>query len=206
MEAIDPFQFHQRCDVGPQGHVIALERARTLILNADYRPLSYFPLSTIGWEEAVRDVFLGRFAVVDEYDLVVHSPSTAIRLPSVVALKEYVAIQKRPAFCRANVFLRDDFRCQYCGGRFPSHDLSFDHVIPRSRGGPVGFKNIVSACLPCNTRKANRTPEECGMKLIRAPEVPSGSSLYEAGRRAPTREVNEAWNEYLYWTVELDQN
>ena len=106
-----------------------------LVLNADFRPLSYFPLSVWSWQDAVKAVFLDRVSVLSEYDTEVHSPSMAFRLPSVIALKDYIPSARKPAFTRFNVFLRDAFSCQYCGERFPTHDLTFDHVIPRSRGG-----------------------------------------------------------------------
>ena len=89
-----------------------------LVLNADFQPLNYFPLSTMDWETAVKNVYEGNLSVVAEYDTVVRSPSTTMRLPSVVAMRDFVPIPKRVAFTRFNVFLRDRFRCQYCGGRF----------------------------------------------------------------------------------------
>ncbi len=102
-----------------------------LVLNADFRPLSYFPLSVWSWQDAVKAVFLDRVSVLSEYDGEVHSPSMSMRLPSVIALKDYIPAARRPAFTRFNVFLRDAFSCQYCGDRFPTPDLTFDHVIPR---------------------------------------------------------------------------
>ena len=106
-----------------------------LILNADFRPLSYFPLSLWSWQDAVKAVFLDRVSVLNEYETEVRSPSMTMQLPSVIALKDYVPTSRRPAFTRFNVFLRDAFSCQYCGERAPAQDLTFDHVIPRCRGG-----------------------------------------------------------------------
>ncbi len=114
----------------------ALRHHPALVLNADYRPLSYYPLSLWSWQEAIKAAWLERVDIVAEYDEMVHSPSTAIRIPSVVVLKDYVKPRRRVAFTRFNLFLRDEFRCQYCGAR---GDLTFDHVIPRVAGGsPVG--------------------------------------------------------------------
>ena len=90
-----------------------------LVLNADFRPLSYFPLSVWSWQDAVKAVFLDRVSVLSEYDDEVHSPSMAMRLPSVIALKDYIPAARKPAFTRFNVFLRDAFSCQYCGDRYP---------------------------------------------------------------------------------------
>jgi 5-methylcytosine-specific restriction endonuclease McrA len=97
-----------------------------LVLNADYRPLSYFPLSLLSWKDTITAMVKGHLTVVAEYDEVVRSPSTEIRLPSVVALRDYVPVAKRVAFTRNNVFLRDRFRCQYCG---EETKLTFDHVV-----------------------------------------------------------------------------
>ena len=128
-----------------------------LVLNADFRPMSYFPLSLLSWQDAVHAVFSERVSVVAEYDTWVRSPSTRIRLPSVVALRKYQRSARRVAFTRFNVFLRDRFTCQYCGEAFASSALTFEHVIPRSRGGQTTWSNIVTACMPCNTGKGNST-------------------------------------------------
>ena len=96
-----------------------LDSCPALVLNADFRPLSYFPLSLWSWQDAVKAVFLERVYIVDHYDSYVRSPSFEMRLPSVIALKEYVQAARNPAFTRFNVFLRDRFTCQYCGEPFP---------------------------------------------------------------------------------------
>ena len=83
-----------------------------LVLNADFRPLSYFPLSLWSWQETVKASFLGRVNIVSEYEQAVHSPSFEMNLPSVISLRDYVHLDRRPAFTRFNVFLRDRFRCQ----------------------------------------------------------------------------------------------
>jgi hypothetical protein len=103
-------------------------------------------LSLWPWQETVKAVFLDRVNILSEYDRVVHSPSFSMKLPSVIALKEFVPQERRPAFTRFNVFLRDRFRCQYCGDNMPAPDLTFDHVIPRSRGGRTNWENVVIAC------------------------------------------------------------
>ena len=95
----------------------ALKHHPALVLNADYRPLSYYPLSLWPWQDAVKAVYLDRVDIVAEYEHTVRSPSTEIRIPSVIVLKDYVKPQKRVAFTRFNLFLRDEFRCQYCGSK-----------------------------------------------------------------------------------------
>jgi 5-methylcytosine-specific restriction endonuclease McrA len=135
-----------------------------LVLNADFRPMSYFPLSLLSWQDAVAAVFGERVAVVAEYDHWVRSPSMRMRLPSVVALRKYQRSARRVAFTRYNVFLRDGFTCQYCGGAFPAADLTFEHVIPRSRGGQTTWTNIVSAASPATRAKAADSASSRGVR------------------------------------------
>ena len=99
----------------------ALKNYTTLVLNADFRPLSYYPLSVWPWQLSVKAALSGRVNTIVEYDRVVRSPNMEMALPSVVSLKEYVQLVNRPAFTRFNVFLRDKFTCQYSGQRMPSH-------------------------------------------------------------------------------------
>jgi len=175
-----------------------------LVLNADFRPLSYFPLSLWSWQEAIKAVFLDRVNIVANYERTVRSPSFEMRLPSVIALKEYVPSARRPAFTRFNVFLRDRFSCQYCGDRLPTHDLTFDHVIPRSLGGRTTWDNVVAACAPCNLAKGNRLPDICGMRPLMRPEQPTTHQLQEHGRAFPPNFLHESWRDFLYWDAELD--
>ena len=174
------------------------------MLNADYRPLSYFPLSVWGWQDAVKASFLDRVTILSEYDRAIRSPSVSIRLPSVVALKRYRPLARRPAFTRFNVFLRDSFACQYCASPFPVEDLTFDHLVPRSRGGRTTWDNVVTACSACNLIKGNQLPRECGMR--------PGAQAARAERPRPAR-VGPALpaplsarelGDYLYWDSELD--
>jgi 5-methylcytosine-specific restriction endonuclease McrA len=175
-----------------------------LVLNADFRPLSYFPLSLWPWQEAVKAVFLDRVNILSEYDREVHSPSFAMKLPSVIALKTYIPLTRRPAFTRFNVFLRDRFVCQYCGGPRPAPDLTFDHVVPRSRGGRTTWDNVVTACTDCNLRKGNKLPVESGLHPRRRPLEPSNHQLQENGRGFPPNFLHDSWRDYLYWDTELD--
>jgi len=175
-----------------------------LVLNADFRPLSYYPLSLWSWQDSVKAVFLDRVNVISEYSRKVHSPSFEMRLPSVIALKEYVPAARRPAFTRFNVFLRDRFTCQYCGTGFPSQDLTFDHVVPRSRGGLTTWSNVVTACSACNLKKGNRLLKDTGMTVLNEPEEPSHHTLQHHGRGYPPNFLHESWNDFLYWDSELD--
>jgi len=177
-----------------------------LVLNADFQPLNYFPLSTWSWQSAIKAVVLSRVSILSEYDLFIHSPSCKFRLPSVIALKEYIPINRYPAFTRFNVFLRDRFQCLYCGGPFASEDLTFDHVVPRSSGGRTTWTNVVSACSHCNIRKGGRTPGQSGMYPMTQPLRPNTYELRENGRAFPPNYLHESWRDYLYWDTELEQS
>ena len=153
-----------------------------LVLNADFRPLSYYPLSLWSWQDAIKAVFLERVNIVANYDRAVHSPSLEMKLPSVVSLKTFVKPSTHPAFTRFNVFLRDRFSCQYCGDR---EDLTFDHLLPRSRGGHTTWINVVTACSACNLRKGNMTPAEAKMWPSQMPFQPTVQHLHRNGRAVP---------------------
>ncbi len=182
----------------------SVENCAALVLNADFRPLSYFPLSIWSWQDAVKAVFLNRVNIVSEYDRVVRSPTMEIRLPSVISLKEYIPTARRPAFTRFNVFLRDRFSCQYCGQPFPTHDLTFDHIVPRCRGGRTVWHNVVTACGACNLEKGSRLPAEAHMFPRHEPFEPSTRELQENGRAFPPNFLHESWRDFLYWDTELD--
>jgi 5-methylcytosine-specific restriction endonuclease McrA len=110
---------------------------------------------------------------------------------------------RTPAFTRFNVFLRDRWQCQYCGDHFKTHELTFDHIIPRSRGGRTSWDNIVAACQCCNRRKGNKLPHEIDMFPINVPRVPSIFELQDSGRMFPPNFLHESWGDFLYWDSEL---
>lgn len=181
----------------------SLERCPALVLNADYRPLSYYPLSLWSWQDAIRAIFRESVVVISEYEQVVRSPSQEIRLPSVLALKEYVPAKPMPAFTRFNVFLRDQWECQYCGDPFKTQELTFDHVIPRSRGGRTVWDNIVTACRDCNLTKGSKLPQECGMFPTTRPRQPTMVELQANGKKFPPNFLHKSWGDFLYWDTEL---
>ena len=172
-----------------------------LVLNADYRPLSYYPLSLWSWQDAIKAVFLDRVHIVAEYEHSVSSPSFSMRVPSVVSLKTYIKPSRNPAFTRFNVFLRDRFQCQYCG---TSDDLTFDHVVPRHCGGATTWENVVAACSPCNLRKGGLLPAQARMWPLQKPYQPTVNDLHNNGKRFPPNYLHESWMDYLYWDVELE--
>jgi len=110
----------------------------------------------------------------------------------------------RPPFTRYNVWLRDGFKCVYCG-KHGVDQLTFDHVIPRRAGGKTSWENIVAACGPCNLKKGGRTPREAGMPLPRPPQRPSMHELQAQGRKFPPKFLHESWLDYLYWDIELER-
>ena len=177
------------------------EACPALVLNADYRPLSYYPLSVWCWQDAIKAVFLDRVNIVSNYDEVVRSPSFEMQLPSVVSLKSYIKPARYPAFTRFNVFLRDRFQCQYCTA---DNDLTFDHMVPRAHGGRTTWDNVVTACAPCNLRKGSKLPRECGMHPARLPHQPTVMELHSNGRHFPPNYLHESWQDYLYWDGELE--
>ena len=179
---------------------VSLEKCPALVLNADYRPLSYYPLSLWCWQDSIKSVFLDRVTIVSNYDRVINSPSFSMKLPSVIALKNYVNPKSNPNFTRFNVFLRDKFSCQYCGGK---NELTFDHLLPRSRGGKTDWDNVVTACSACNVKKGGRLYEICGMKLQKQPYQPTTEDLHKNGKNFPPNFLHESWMDYLYWDVEL---
>lgn len=180
---------------------VSPEACPALVLNADYRPLSYYPLSLWSWQDAIKAIFLDRVTVLSHYDRRVSSPSFQMKLPSVVCLKTFVKPSRHPAFTRFNVFLRDRFSCQYCGTH---EDLTFDHVIPRSRGGLTTWENVVAACSPCNLRKGGHMPDDCGMHPMQEPFPPTVHDLHRNGRLFPPNYLHESWIDYLYWDSELE--
>jgi len=137
-------------------------------------------------------------------DDAIHTPVRSIRIPRVIQLVYYDRVPHREVrFTRRNIFYRDRNRCQYCGKVFVQRDLNLDHVLPLSQGGHSSWKNVVAACVPCNSRKGNRTPLEAGMKLIRAPRKPAGHPLMRAHWIG---KYHEEWKTFLdeaYWNVEL---
>lgn len=179
----------------------SLRHYPALVLNADYRPLSYYPLSLWPWQEAIKAVYLDRVDTVAEYDAEVRSPGLSLKIPSVVVLRDYVRPRKTVAFTRFNLFLRDEFRCQYCGAKT---DLTFDHVIPRASGGVTSWENVVAACSPCNLRKGSKSLSRAGMHLRNAPRQPDAIQLQNTGRKFPPGHLHETWVDYLYWDTELE--
>ena len=124
----------------------------------------------------------------------VHSVKVALRVPKIIVLALYDRVpRKEVKFTRQNVFLRDKYTCQYCAEIFPEMDLNLDHVMPRDKGGKTTWDNIVTSCIPCNTRKANRLPREIGMQLLNEPRAPKWRPLFGFRKQAS----EQVWQEFI---------
>jgi 5-methylcytosine-specific restriction endonuclease McrA len=138
---------------------------------------------------------------------VVHTVSFKIRIPRVILLLFFDRLpHKEVKFTRHNIFERDHNNCQYCGKRFDRRELNLDHIIPRDRGGTTTWENVVCACIPCNTRKANRTPTEAGMHLVKKPKRPKWRPFVNV---TLSNVAHDSWKHFLdlaYWNVELGED
>lgn len=202
---------------------------------------AYMPVDIIDWEEAVDlwtkkkaeilDTYEDRilhtgnrfekpeFGVNDTfvrsiYDEKLESWKTAIEMPAVIRLLDFINPKKQirffESFTRQNVYDRDGGKCMYCGEKISRAQFTFDHVIPKSRGGKTVWQNIVVSCLKCNSKKDNRTPSEAGMKLIQKPFAPLIADDFNSGilnrLKKMSRVVNNnKWAAWVYWNVELKQ-
>lgn len=173
---------------------------QTLVLSQ-----SFEPVKIVSWKRAITLLFLGKVEVIEEYDRNIKTTSFVAKIPAVVRLLEAFRRHKNPVkFSRINIYGRDRYTCQYCGVKKKIGELTYDHVVPRSRGGKTTWTNIATCCQDCNRRKANRTPEQAGMRLLKTPVQPSATPVLVV---AVSREsVPDAWRDYLYWTGELDQD
>lgn len=125
-----------------------------------------------------------------------------IQVPRVIRLLCFDRLPKQDfRLSRRNILARDDHSCQYCGQHFPSHQLSIDHVMPRSRGGATSWANLVCACLTCNTRKGGRTPQEAKMKLVRLPVKPKRNPLLAMKLQNPRYESWRSWLDGVHWNI-----
>ena len=147
------------------------------------------------------------FSEVEPEEEVISTVSFRMRVPRVILLLGYDRFPKQEVkFTRHNIFERDNNTCQYCGGLFDRRALNLDHVIPRQRGGPTSWENIVCSCIGCNTRKRNRTPREAGMRLLKEPKKPQWRPFIQVGFGMKTHESWKHFIDVAYWNVELGQD
>jgi 5-methylcytosine-specific restriction endonuclease McrA len=165
---------------------------RALLLNS-----SYEPMKVVSWQKALLLWFQGKVEVVEHHQAFARSVRNSFQLPSVIRLKTYVRPRSFGAvrFCRENVYIRDNFTCQYCARKMGPKHLTLDHVVPASKSGPKNWTNVVAACRDCNQRKANRTPITANMPLMKAPEAPTWLPAAELEMKAG--QVPRNWLQYL---------
>lgn len=164
---------------------------QTLILNSNYQPMSYYPLSTNSIRKVMKSVLNKRVNVLEEYPETIKVSGSTIHLPKVVVLKKYINVDQTPKFTRNNVYLRDLFTCQYCGNHFDASHLTFDHIVPKVKGGKTTWDNIVTACHKCNCEKGCKTLKESGLKLLHEPKKPSNKLLMDN-----VKHLHEQYGEY----------
>jgi 5-methylcytosine-specific restriction endonuclease McrA len=191
-----------------------------LVLNRNWQPIS-----TTGLKEAISLVAKGSAKIIDPSDFsavdlvtwndvsrakvkhenaVIRSQYLTLVAPEVIVLNKYDGQgEKSVVFSRKNLFKRDKYTCVFCGVQPGPAELTIDHVMPKSRGGKSTWENCVLACVDCNKRKSNRTPEEAGMKLRKHPKKPSWKTLAQVN----PKERKESWEQFLsrvYWEVEIE--
>lgn len=171
--------------------------SEVLVLNTDAQPLSMVPFSVITWQTAIRLAYQEKVRVVHEYEhWQVRSPSVTMKVPSVVMTSKYVKWNRMVKFSRTNILLRDNYTCQYCNNSsLPAHELTMDHVLPRSHGGRTNWTNIVTACHPCNRRKGNNP----NVKPKIMPERPSYYDLIKKRTGFPILIRSQDWLNYVVW-------
>ncbi len=171
---------------------------------------AYQPVDRISWQRAITLWATDKVEILEAYeDRNVRSVSLAINMPSVVRFVYQIRIKRVGVkFSRENVYTRDKGRCAYCGTKIKRSEATYDHVVPRSQGGPTRWDNIVIACLPCNQQKGGRTPQEAGLRLRVQPERPR--SLPPTMRFTLPAGVPDSWKQYLYdlqyWNGSLDED
>jgi 5-methylcytosine-specific restriction endonuclease McrA len=159
-----------------------------LVLNQNYEPLNVCHV-----RKAILLLFRGKAEVLENGRGYLHSMNGVFDVPSVIRLMHFVKRpNRRRKMTKLEVFNRDKYICQYCGIHFK--ELTIDHVIPKKRGGQHTWENIVSACVPCNRRKAGRTPKEAEMPLLNEPKAPSNSGYYIPVNYTNS---NQGWRKYL---------
>jgi len=168
---------------------------RTLLLDA-----TFYPIRVIDWKRAMILFLTNRAEVVESHDDIdIRSQRECFKLPKVLRLiTSFKRRQPSVKFSRCNVYYRDNWSCQYCGNRYSGNELTFDHVLPRSRGGRTTWENIVTCCNPCNNRKGSHLPKEIGMRLINQPYRPNWTPQMTIKLKESEADI---WGDWLGWAV-----
>jgi 5-methylcytosine-specific restriction endonuclease McrA len=189
---------------------------------------SFYAVQITSWQRALTLVYLGHASVVDEeyrtYSFedwqqlsrmisdhpagYIRTPNFTIAIPEVISLKLYDRLPATEVkFTRRNIYEHYNYRCCYCGKKFSSTELNLEHVLPRSRGGKTCWDNIVTSCIPCNLKKADRLPEEAGMKLLIKPSKPHWRGNLALIFNSPVK-IRSTWQRFIdhaYWNGELER-
>jgi len=187
-------------------HVISVRRAFCLLFKELAEVITiddgqYVSFNFASW----REVSEARALFKEPDDDFIRTVQFEIQVPRIIRLLTYERFPRQKVkFNRKNLFARDGNRCQYCGKKFPTTELSLDHLVPRSRGGRANWDNIVCACLRCNVRKGGRTPREAGMRLIREPVEPKTSPVLSLKLSHRKYKSWKAFLDNAYWSVELE--
>ena len=169
--------------------VVEMLASQVLVLNA-----SYEPLQLMGVKRAIGLVLSSKAQVIEAGAEKLHSARCAIDRPVVIRLSRYVSVPYRTVPCtRRGIMLRDNYTCQYCGDQLPAHQLTLDHIVPRSRGGRTTWENTVAACRQCNGRKADQLLHVVRMTLLSTPVQPT-----RAGMMRHMLNQHPAWQRYLF--------
>jgi 5-methylcytosine-specific restriction endonuclease McrA len=188
----------------------------TLVLNRNWQPVNVTTVAralVMLWNESARVVDPADFQLLTwedwsrlrprDNERFIQAVRFRLRVPEVIALITYDRLPSTAvAFSRRNIFKRDRYTCQYCGQQPGSDQLTIDHVVPRAQGGQSRWDNCVLACLACNHRKADRTPQQAKMRLRKMPVQPTWNPLYVSHHPRI-----ESWSKFIseaYWNVELD--
>jgi len=166
----------------------------TLVINADGYPVSLLPISAVSWKEAILYMYHDKCDVLEWYDnWIVHSASWETNVPAVIMLKSYLRRTTDVRFSKANVFLRDNYRCLYCNTKVNNTNATMDHVLPLSKGGKTTWINIATACSPCNTRKEDKLH----MKPAYQPYKPGYYELVRKRKQLPFQLRHDSWSRWL---------
>ncbi len=186
----------ERCNVEDSDSVLTTQITRivtrALVLNSSCQPLKM-----VSWQKALLLWFQGKVEILEYQETMVCSVSRSFQIPSVMRLKRYVTPRKttRLKFSRENIYLRDNYTCQYCAQSFSPKHLTLDHVVPASKFGRKDWSNVVTACRDCNHKKANRTPLGAGMPLLSEPKIPNWLPVVQP--QFELENMPEEWRPYL---------
>jgi 5-methylcytosine-specific restriction endonuclease McrA len=166
----------------------------TLLLNSDAQPVSWLPLSTLPWQDAIKYMVLEKARVLEWHDgWIVRSANWQTNVPAVMMLTEYMKPKTTIRFSKSNVFLRDQYTCAYCGTGLEKKDCTLDHILPSSHGGKTTFENCVTACGPCNAKKGNNK------KIVPKyrPHKPDFYELVNKRKKLPFQVRHKSWLDYI---------